>query len=356
MISNDIIQNPYARLLPSTLNVNNDILRLSPGQLHTYYRMGYINGVMLDTKNAPEFVRKFAQYNFQYLKDNQKDGEPIIFEDTKYYTNIKDTGKGKRVLNYLNYHRIDPNNAMKGAQATGDCVSWAIRTALDQLRCNKIASGAWEAYITRQATCGIYSGRGHTGQGADPVGLSEWALEIGTLLEQKYTTSKQKYDFTNYDDYVSWGMSRGRSGVPDDLLEFTKPYNAGSYKVIATTDALADVMFNGGSAHCGSGLGVSSSGSPISKRSGSWSHDMSISGFDDTDECKEKFGGRIWLWDQSWGNWNTVSNIPDWWKPWPEGMFALNDKDTQWAVGEGGTCVFFDGQWFKADPISNSII
>ena len=98
MPNNTIIQNPYTKLLPAATSINNDILRLSPGQLHSYYRMGYINGVLIDTKEAPEFVRKFAQYNFKYLRDHQKDGQSIIFEETKYYDKIKDTGKGKRVL------------------------------------------------------------------------------------------------------------------------------------------------------------------------------------------------------------------------------------------------------------------
>ena len=358
MVNNDIlgINNPFSKLL-NDVKVNNDIISPpSPKVLHDRYRLGIYNGVLLDIESVPWNYRKFAKYNFDYLKDNQEDNQSIFFEDTSYYSAIKDSGKGKRVLNHLNYLTIDPSNAMKGAQSTGDCVSWAIRTALDQLRCNIIGDGAWEAYICRQATCGIYSGRGHTGQGADPVGLSAFACKIGTLLEKVYETSKEKYDFSDYNSYVKWGMSRGRMGVPSDLLEQTQPYRCPNYKVVATTDALADLIYNKGTAHCGSNIGVSSSGDPISRLSGSWAHDMSITGYDDTDECKEKFGGRIWLWDQSWGNWNSVSNIPDWWKPWGQGMFALSDKDTQRGVNAGGTCVFFDGKFFPADPITNTII
>lgn len=351
------IQNPFTKLLPESNNMNNDILTAAtPDKIHKMYNLGYMNGVLLDVEKAPWYVQKYARYNFDYLKNNQKDNEPIILEETKYYSEIKGASKGKRVLNHKNYLKIDSKRAMIGAQATGDCVSWAIRTALDQLRCNKINAGAWEAYIIRQATCGIYSGRGHTGQGADPVGLSDFAIDIGTVLEQVYTTSKSTYDFTDYDSYVKWGISRGRVGIPDDLAELTKKYTAGSYKIAATTDGLADMLVSNGTAHVGSMLGVASYGNPISKRSGSWAHDMAIVGFDDTDECREKFGGRIWLWDQSWGNWNTVENIPDWWKPWAQGMFALNDKDTQYAVNDGGCVVFFDGSWFQADPIDNLII
>jgi len=358
-IDNDIlgIKNPFVKLLPETTSIDNNIIKnASPQKLHNLYRLGYINGVILDIEKVPWNFRKFAKYNFDFLKDNQEDNQSIIFEDTSYYSKIRGAGSGRRVLNHLAYLQIDPQKAMRGAQSTGDCVSWGTRGALDELRCNKIAKGAWEAYIARQATCGIYSGRGHTGEGADSVQLSAWAVKIGTLLEIKYDIGNNHYDFTNYDDYVSWGMSRGRVGMPQDLLEKTQPYTAGNYKVVATTDALADALAAGGSAHCGSGIGVSSVGDPISRLSGSWSHDMNIVGFDDTDECKAKFGGRIWLWDQSWGDWNNVTNIPDWWKPWGQGMFALTDKSTQVAVSDGGTVVFFDGKWFDAQPIENKII
>lgn len=351
------INNPFIRQLPETINIDNDLLKArSPRVIHHMYNLGNINGVYINTKKSPEFYRKYAEYNFKWLADNQEDNQSIIFEDTKYYSMIRGSGKGQRVTNHVNYMRIDPKKALTGAQATGDCVSWAIRSALDMLRCNVIGGGKWEAYIERQATCGIYSGRGHTGQGADPIELSAWAVKIGTILEKIYETSAGRYDFTDYDTYVRWGMTRGNVGVPKDLLEQTQPYTAASYKVVTTTDALMDLLFSGGSAHCGSDLGVSSYGDPVSSRQGSWSHDMAIVGYDDTDECKSRFGGRVWLWDQSWGNWNTVTNIPDWWKPWAQGMFVLNDKDTQWAINDGGTVVFFPGKWFPAEPISNLLI
>ena len=357
MINNNIIQNPYSTLLPQTLNINNDIIRqATPKGLHNLYKLGMLNGVILDTDITPYPYKEFARYNFHFLRDNQKDGQSIIFEDTKYYSQIRDSGKGKRVNHAINYLRIDPNKAGKSRQVTGDCVSMAIRNALDQLRCNKIVNGAWEAYIARQATCGIYSGRGHTGQGADPVGLSDYAIEIGTILEIIYETSKGKYDFKDYDTYVEWGMSRGRVGVPQDLLEQTKPYTAGGYKIVATTDALLDLMVNGQTAHCGSNLGFASYGNPIHKRSGSWSHDMNLSMADDTDECKEKFGSRVFAFEQEWGNWCTTENVPDFWKPYCQGTFFVLDKDLQRGVDEGGTVTFLEGKWFNAEPITNKII
>ncbi|WP_238833452.1 hypothetical protein, partial [Enterococcus faecium] len=74
-------------------------------------------------------------------------------------------------------------------------------------------------------------------------------------------------------------------------------------KVVGSTNALADLMWNKGTAHTGSMLAVQSVGNPIFKRSGSWAHDMNIYMFDDSEWCKNKYGSRIWGINNSWGNW-----------------------------------------------------
>lgn len=336
--------NPYAKLLPETINLDNDIFAApTPRGLFDAYRGGQLLGVLSPTSPYP--FNRFAEYARDYIKANQPDGTPLVFEDGPLWSQIKGRGAGKRIMGHHAWIKLDPKNAGFGAQATGDCVSWAIRGALDRLRTLLIVLGQWQGYIVRQATCGIYSGRGHTGQGADPVRLSAWAVQIGTLLEQVYETSAGKYDFRNYSEYVKWGMSRGRVGVPDDLLALTKPHTAAGYKVIRTTDAARDFIAAGGTIHVGSDLGVSSTGNPISRRSGSWSHDMDVPGFDATGEF---FPECVWIWDQSWGNWNSVTNIPEPWKPILQGMFFLSEKDTQWAMNGGGCVGFLPGKWFPA--------
>lgn len=298
-MENDIIgiNNPYAKLLPETID-NNIMKFATPKQIHSAYKLGYVNGVLLNTDKTPYAYRQFAKYNFDYLKANQEDNQSIIFEDTKYYGKIKGSSKGKRILQYKAGMEINPN-IYKGSQLLGDCVSWAIRAALDTLRCLNIKNGKWEDYITRQATCGIYTGRGHNSDGADPVGLSAYAVKIGTLLEQVYKTDKNTYDFTDYKKYANWGASRGRSGMPADLLPLTKPYTAAGYKVIATTDGIADAMEAGCTVQMGSMLSFGDYGDPIAPRTREgWSHSMNIAGFDDT---REFYKDRVWMIENSWG-------------------------------------------------------
>lgn len=346
------INNPWYRHLPESVSVDNDLLgpNPSPAALYNAYLGGRLHGVIVDDPGLPWYVRRAARYEADALQGLR--GDSLVWEESVAYAAIQGLGSGKRVMQWHDYLRIDPVKAMKGAQATGDCVSWSIRDARDRLRCLVIAAGKLFAYITRQATCGIYSGRGHTGQGASPTRLSQWAVKIGTLLEQLYLDGK--YDFRSYSDYVRWGMSRGRVGMPDDLLELTKPYTDERTFVVTTWQGMIDAMAAGYTVHCGSNMGVSSYGNPVSRLSGSWAHDMSVPGYDST---KEFVKDEVVFFDQSWGNWNKVENLPDAWKPWGEGMFCITRSDFERrALSAGGTCVFVPGKYFPADPINNLLI
>jgi hypothetical protein len=305
------------------------------------------HGVIADDENFPWYVRKAAAWDLAWANDQMDDD--VIWERSRLGNKYQGAGSGKRLMFHQDYVRRSPKAGV-GAQATGDCVSWAIRFVLELLRVQRIMQGEWHEWYMRQATCGIYSGRGHTGQGASPVRLTKFAIDIGTLFETQYFDGK--YDFREYRDYVRWGMSRGRVGMPDDLLEVTKPYHAKTYRVITTTEGLRDAWAagqeeGGCQIHCGSGIGVSSRGDPVSRLSGSWSHDMGLSGFDDT---KEFYNECVFSWDQSWGNWNQVTNIPEPWKPIPQGMFFLAERSMPSALRANGTCAFFGFEGKPAEP------
>lgn len=346
------IVNPNYSLIPETLSANNLLGPVSPRQLHRAYSNKTLRGVIVNDPEAPWYVRKAAQYDLSALTD-LRDG-PLIWEETEEYKRIKALKRAVDiVMQWQDYLRINPRNAMKGNQLTGDCVSWAIRVVLELLRSMRISRGEWEAYILRQATCGIYSGRGHTGEGANPGRLSEFATVIGFLLETTYLDGK--YDFTDYEKYVRWGMQRGRQGMPNDLLEVTSKNKCAKTYLVKTTDGIKTAFDGGHVVHCGSMIGVSSSGDPVSRLQGSWAHDMGLMGYDFT---KEYVRDEVFFWDQSWGDWNRLTNIPDAWKPWPQGGFAITERDTQQAVRADGTWVFVyeETNGFPADPIDNNLL
>lgn len=319
------------------------------------YESGRMIGAYVDHPDLPAHVRRIARREHAQTMNELKIPR---FERDADTSAIAGSSKGQLCTPYKQYLATDPTKALSGAQSTGDCVSWGTRTASDMTRVWEILVGRQpEEYVKRQATAMIYARRGHTGQGANGSTLSKWHIKDGFLLEQIVKDADGKdWDFSEYRNYVSIGMKHGRTGLPEALLQVTRPHRLKVTTLVAEMDALADAIFNGYCPHVCSSLGVSSKGNPVSRRSGSWAHDMAIVGFDDTEECHRQFGGRIWFWDQSWGDWNTVTNIPEQWKPWGQGMFALSENDTWFAVRQEETWIFSDSEGFPARPYDHLVI
>lgn len=347
------ISNPYYRHIPES--IGNDLLgTVTPSFLHKAYSTHRINGVIVDHPEAPYYIRMAARYDLDALED-LTDG-PLVFEESDHYRTIK--GKAREVGKKFQAHdwlRIDRVKGDSGAQKTGDCVSWAIRCALECLRTGRIGRGQFEAYIVRLATAFYYAGRGHNGQGANPGRQSKLACEVGFGLEKLYELAGKTYDFREYSNYVGLGMRWGVSGLPDALREETKDRGVVKCYLAKTTEGVLDAMANDDTVHCGSGIGVASVGDPVSRLRGGWNHDMGMTGFDIS---KDDIPQEVILWDQSWGNWNRLTNIPEAWKPWTQGGFALTLADTERAVRQNGTWVFVNEgtKGFSAEPINNLLI
>lgn len=336
------------------MSSGNDNWLIDSRDLESAYSSGQILGALIDDPIMPATMRMDARRQRDEVLASANFPR---FELDAPLSAITGSSKGQLCTPWHSYLKSDADAAMKGAQVTGDCVSWGVRTASDITRCWEIWMKADEQYVKRQATALIYSGRGYTGQGASPARLSDWHVKTGYLLEEEFVDANGKtWDFRDYESYVRLGMSYGRNGLPDSIISITEQHRLKQCSLVEDLDALADGLWNGYGAHCGSSIGVSSTGNPISVLRGSWSHDMAIVGFDDREETKQKFGSRIWFWDQSWGDWNRVSGqLPDW-MPWGQGMFALTENSTWKAVRAGGTWVFSDSDGFPARPFDNLLI
>lgn len=331
-----------------------DNLLIDTLELPGAYASGQVVGAIIDDPLLPARLREQARREHSEVLGSLP--FPLLCRDADLSA-ITGSSKGQLCTPWKFYLKSDPQSAMTGAQKTGDCVSWGSRTASDITRCWEVWNKQDESYVKRQATCLLYSGRGHNGQGASPARLSKWHVETGFLLEDLFTdTDGKSWDFRDYASYVRIGMSYGRSGFPKSITDITKQHKLQTCSLVEEMDALADCLWNGYGAHCGSSIGVSSSGDPISHLRGSWAHDMAIVGFDDRPETHTKFGSRIWFWDQSWGEWNKVTNIPAEWQPWGQGMFALSENDTWRAVRQGGTWVFSNSNGFPARPFNNLLV
>ncbi len=343
------IHNPYYRFASSAGGI------LWPRDLLRKYSTGIVFGCFVPKDDcSPWWARRAGAYDLDAVMTEL----PIpVFGVGGSGHQICGSGADRLCTPWHHYLKLDPAAAMRGAQRTGDCVSWGVRGASDTARSFDILGRHEpEAYLKRQATCGIYSGRGHTGEGASPARLSHYHVHIGIVLEQVYQTNEGTYDFRDYDQYVTWGIRNGRSGVPEDLRLVTAKYGPRTTSLVAGMEELKDLLWNGYGVHCGSGIGVSDYGDPVSRLQGSWSHDMQICGYDDRPETRRQFGEAVYFWDQSWGKWNQVTAIPEEWKPWGQGMFALTESDTWRAVKQEGTWVFSNTDGFPAQPIDNSVI
>ena len=310
------------------------ILLKTPQQRLEAYNNGLM-GAFLDHEDSPLDIRRIAQYERDRLRDESNIGR---FSEI-FPSRLHGISKGKRVFAWENYYKNAPAKALKGAQKTGDCVSWAKRTSVECTRSNEAATNGF-AYLEHGSTALVYRSRGHNSQGMSGHQAANTVQKHGILFEKVYLGGK--YDFTNYEEYVRWAMN-GKAGIPDDLSAETQKTKIAQWAEIESADELADTIAAGYPPDCCSSIGVASSSDEkgLSVLRGSWSHDMAIIGFDDT---REIWPFRVFIWDQSWGLWNKQIT-PEIYKEicrilgiqMPEGYFILSEEQTMRAIRQQGT-------------------
>lgn len=326
------------------------------------YRERRLIGAFIDTDILPSYMRREARYRRDEARAEL--GSRFNFETAPKSNWKAGDWKGKRALLWKAWQVMDPSMALFGAQTTGDCVSWGERGKQDTTRCVEIVNlGQMEEYIKRQATCLIYSGRGHTGAGASPWGLANWAIKCGILLEDRFTDAAGKeWDFSEYSKYVKIGMQAGRTGMSKDIIAITSKKGVKTQSGVKTIEALCDALNNGKACSVGFSLDTSPRGNPISKLSGRTAHQTFICGFDDTEVgramVKKSLGyeDTAIIYDQSWGPWNEVTDIPEEWKPWGQGMYAHSARDCQKHLNEGEAIVCSDVDGFVGTPLNTLLI
>lgn len=316
---------------------------LSTAELVSAYCSGEMIGAITTDGDLPWYAKRAAQYDEAACIDLLGGEKVAIYEESelgepnRYGADIAPVDHHYQWLDYL---FEDPEKAMKGRQLTGDCTSWMVRLMLQLLRLERMKAGHQEIYKERLATAGYYANRGHNGQGSNPMRQCTYAAQIGYVFEIVYGS----YDLRNYDSYYRLGMNWGRSGVPSSITEVTAQHKPGKPKLIRSLAGYLDAAGKKYPIGLGSSLGAASVGDPISAVSGSWNHAMGDSGFDNSDWARDTFrlgsGDFLIFKDQSWGNWNRVSNLPDRWKPWPEGQFVMRAKSIERYI-TGGECICY---------------
>jgi len=303
-------------------------------------------GCCVDHEDAPAWARRVARVADGWHRHNAARPWADVCA-----MEIEGTGTGYRQCLWHHYMALD-STAMTGSQRYGNCTAWSGRCGIGNcLAIDLRHKGEPHEYIARPGTAVAYSRRGHRGQGMAITTCASVFEQIGIQLMMPYCDGE--YDFSTQRADEDWGNAFGGRSLPNDLREALAPNRIKTAsRLTKDVELVKDLLYNGYTIHVGSTKTAASSGDPISRLSTPANHAECIIGYDDTDEMRERFGLRagewVTIWDQSWGNWNRVTNWPDdLWGPKPEGAFVLKGGDAMWKIGQGSVA-YSDVEGFVA--------
>lgn len=312
------------------------------------YRKGTKQGVHLDEPICSPAKRKRAA-NKRDEFFSSCDESPFFADKAPYLQHL--ANKEGIYIPIAHYTAID-DDAGEGKQLDSDCFSWSTRGMLDVNRIVEwLYKGMAKQYVESGATCLIYGSRGHCGKGMTVYDVIR-GFDNGILLEKEYEirTNERTYrhDFTSYPSYYKLGVKTWcGKGPPASLLRETRKYSIPEYALASSMEEVDANLVSGRTWSCGSSIGVSTKRDKngVSKLRGSWAHAMHIVGKVWVDWVKEEYGQPLYIWDQSWGNWNKGA-YPAWAKKLkiklPQGFFLLT-RDSTWKAVKAKQCITCSG-------------
>lgn len=249
-------------------------------------------------------------------------------------------GKGKVCLPFKSLLKFDAGFGPAEAQTTGDCVSHAVRNAVDITRSVEIdVKGESEDFVFRGATEAIYGCRGHGGQGMSCSQAARFvSSEGGILLRKKYMMTQEPIDLSVYNSSI--GTRWGRSGVPSALVKEGRRHRVSTVSLVTTVDEARDALASGYALAVCSNVGFSSrrNENGYSNPRGSWAHAMAWIACNDT----KKKGGPGFLVQNSWGKWNSGGKSYD----QPDGSFWITYSVAEKMLRQRGAWAFSDVDGF----------
>jgi hypothetical protein len=119
-----------------------EVLLNTPEERLKAYDNGLI-GAFLDNEDSPLDIRRIAQYE----RDRFFAECPVKRFSEVFSSRFQGISKGKRFFAWEHYHKNAPQKAGKGAQKTGDCVSWAKRTSVECTRSAEAVTGGFDYMV-----------------------------------------------------------------------------------------------------------------------------------------------------------------------------------------------------------------
>lgn len=265
-----------------------------------------------------------------------------------YSNETKDSGKGKIGLPYKHVIVFDTKFGSYEAQTDGDCTSHGARNAGMVTVCSDIVLKKQpELYLGRIATEPIYGYRGHSGAGMNPTRAARFVSTVSGLHIRK------DYGVVNLSVYNSKiGASWGARGVPQNIIDLGKESHIETVSLVKTPEEARDLVYNGYGLTIASSFGFASKRDKngISRRSGSWNHQMSIVGMDDT---KQRHSECLFLIQNSWGShWISGPKFPE---DQPEGSFWTTASILHGMIKDGECWVFSGAKGFPSKNLDWSL-
>lgn len=231
-------------------------------------------------------------------KDDQYLAMPIVKIDVEEgpHNEVYDIGVKHKLHTFITGAGVSISN----------CVSMGAAYAVDAIKAVDIfIKKETEEWIAETSTEDIYGGsrvqigKGRIGTGDGSVGAwaAQYVNKYGALARQKYGN----VDLTKYNSKVAkaWGMPG--KGVPQELIPFCKEHPVEVVSQVYTYAEVRDLISNGYAVTVASSQGFSSKrdSEGFARPEGSWQHQMSILGVDDS---YKRPGVLI---QNSWGLWNS---------------------------------------------------
>lgn len=287
---------------------------------------------MSDTYSPEEIVRLYEEGLAGSVCDPEATARLVATLPMPFFGyTLHGSGAGKLSLPFKAVVAFETATGRKPydeAQSTGDCVSHAVRNAIDLARANDPDLHSTEDWVDRTATEPLYGARGHSGQGAICSEIVGWAHRTGgCMLRKKY--DELGIDLSTYD--ASVGIRWGGRGVPANVTSVAAKHRVGTISLIQSWEQARDALANGyGVVACSSvGFQHTRNSEGVARPSGVWQHAMAWGAADDT-----RPGDCRFCVQNSWGwAWIRGPKVHD----QPEGSFWITQDVAKRIIDHGGT-------------------
>ena len=274
-----------------------------------------------------------------------------VFSDV--WTNIKDSGKGKKILLYDYIKKASGGKYPVRKQTVGDCVSQGAAYAVDAVKSvDIILKKEFDEWVAETATEDIYAGsrvqigKGRlSGDGSIDAWAAKYVNQYGALPRGKYGN----VDLSKYSGSRARSWGRRGSGVPKTLIPYAKKHPILTVSRVDSYEQVRDLICNGYAVTIASNQGFESRRDKegFARPKGNWAHQMSILAVDD--EYKRP-GVLV---QNSWGRWNGGPKRHD----QPDGSFWVDAEEIEKRILKKGDSWAFSGyEGFKPRTLNTRII